>query len=200
MTRGAMSCNWIFMMALATGIPGSRRRCFANCSVLLPRAPALIDTFEAASLMPTYRLRTKRHWASARLQPAADFNRPLAALASPLSRPIEIGRRLKPAPHPLQRSRCKDQWIEFFEIPQAGEVEADGRRRSAVALFRHFHQRRNRPANHNFVDCAGMGGASMQRDCRLLDRGADPRRTTPAAIGILRRDEPIERTPDGPRQ
>src|SRR5207249_4792029 len=65
MTRGAMSCNWIFMMALATGIPGSRRRCFANCSVLLPRAPSLIDTFEAASLMPNYRLRTKRHWASA---------------------------------------------------------------------------------------------------------------------------------------
>src|SRR5206468_1169795 len=63
MTRGAMSCNWIFMMALATGIPGSRRRCFANCSVLLPRAPSLIDTFEAASLMPNYRLRTKRHWA-----------------------------------------------------------------------------------------------------------------------------------------
>ena len=31
------------------------------------------------------------------LEPAADFNRPLAALASSLSRPIRIGRRLKPA-------------------------------------------------------------------------------------------------------
>src|SRR6266568_4455140 len=73
MTRGAMSCNWIFMMALATGIPGSRRRCFATCSVLLPRAPSLIDTFEAASLMPNYRLRTKRHWAKARPTSSAEF-------------------------------------------------------------------------------------------------------------------------------
>ena len=36
---------------------------FATCSVLLPRASSLIDTFEAASLMPNYRRKTKWHWA-----------------------------------------------------------------------------------------------------------------------------------------
>src|SRR5438093_467509 len=70
MTTVAVSCNWIFAMALATPIPESHLSCFTTCSALLPRAPSLIDTFEAASLMPNYWPKTKWHWAEARLQPA----------------------------------------------------------------------------------------------------------------------------------
>src|SRR5437773_7228156 len=68
----AVSCNWIFAMALATPIPESHLSCFTTCSALLPRAPSLIDTFEAASLMPNYQPKTKWHWALAcgGLQPA----------------------------------------------------------------------------------------------------------------------------------
>jgi hypothetical protein len=62
--RGELKLD--FRDELATRFPGSRRNCFATCSVLLPRAPSLTDTFEAASLMPNYRLTTKWHWAEAR--------------------------------------------------------------------------------------------------------------------------------------
>jgi len=53
------------------------------------------------------------------------------------------------------------------------------------------------PGDHNFVDCAGMGGASMQRDCRSsIEDG--PRRATPAASDSAR-DEQSSARRRGPR-